>query len=77
MEKEMNQFLKKSIQRLPKKYREVFVLREYGELSYQEIAKTLRLNNGTVMSRLNRARRKIVVFFQEGYHERKKGNGKF
>jgi len=52
--------LKKTIQLLPKKQREVFVLREYGDLSYQEIAATLRIKEGTVMSRLNRARKSVM-----------------
>lgn len=51
--------LKEAIQQLPKKQREVFIMKEYGDLSYQEIADTLRINPGTVMSRLNRARQAI------------------
>ena len=51
--------LKEAIQLLPKKQREVFALREYGDLSYQEIAEILKINPGTVMSRLNRARQTI------------------
>ena len=52
--------VKESIQRLPKKLREVFILREYGDLSYRELAVTLGVKEGTVMSRLNRARREIM-----------------
>ena len=37
-------------------HREVLVLRDYQDLSYSEIAKTLRIPQGTVMSRLHRAR---------------------
>ena len=48
--------LKGAMHKLPKKQRDVFVLKEYGGLSYQEIAKTLKIELGTVMSRLNRAR---------------------
>jgi len=48
--------LKTAIKKLPKKQREVFILKEYGDLSYQEIAETLKIELGTVMSRLNRAR---------------------
>ena len=33
--------------------------KEYGDLSYKEIAKTLKIKLGTVMSRLNRARQAI------------------
>lgn len=51
--------LKAAIQQLPKKQREAFILKEYGDLSYQEIAETLKIKHGTVMSRLNRARQAI------------------
>jgi RNA polymerase sigma-70 factor (ECF subfamily) len=51
--------LKRAVYKLPKKQREVFVLKEYGDLSYQEIAKTLKIELGTVMSRLNRARQAV------------------
>ncbi len=51
--------LKDAIQNLPKKQRDVFVLKEYGDLSYMEIAETMRIEPGTVMSRLNRARQAI------------------
>ena len=51
--------LKKAVQSLPNKMRSTFILREYGELSYQEIAGILGIKEGTVMSRLNGAREKI------------------
>jgi RNA polymerase sigma-70 factor (ECF subfamily) len=51
--------LKMAIQNLPKKKRDVFVMKEYGDLSYEEIAETLNIKQGTVMSRLNRARQAI------------------
>ena len=48
-----------AIQRLPAEYREIVLLREYAELSYQEIARFLKCPVGTVMSRLGRARSKL------------------
>jgi RNA polymerase sigma-70 factor, ECF subfamily len=48
-----------AIQKLPVDSREVIVLREYEELSYQEIASILGCPVGTVMSRLARARSKL------------------
>lgn len=51
--------LKKAVRTLPNKMRSTFILREYGELSYQEIADILGIKEGTVMSRLNGAREKI------------------
>ena len=57
--------LKAAVRILPKMLREVFVLREYGHLSYTEIAATLRLKQGTVMSRLNRARKRVAAGVEE------------
>jgi RNA polymerase sigma-70 factor (ECF subfamily) len=48
-----------AIQQLPAEFREIIVLREYEELSYQEIATLLECPAGTVMSRLARARSKL------------------
>src|SRR5579862_1950370 len=45
-----------AIQQLPVEFREIIILREYEELSYQEIANLLACPVGTVMSRLARAR---------------------
>ena len=56
VKKEKHQIFKRAVQNLPKIYKDVFILREYRDLSYQEIAKTLGLKEGTVMSRLCRAR---------------------
>jgi RNA polymerase sigma-70 factor, ECF subfamily len=47
------------IQKLPLDFREVILLREFEELSYQEIATILDCPAGTVMSRLARARAKL------------------
>jgi RNA polymerase sigma-70 factor (ECF subfamily) len=48
-----------AIQKLPVEFREIILLREYEELSYQEIASVLDCPAGTVMSRLGRARAKL------------------
>jgi RNA polymerase sigma-70 factor (ECF subfamily) len=53
--------VKKAVAALPEKLRSVLVLREYGELSYQEIAAALRIDVGTVMSRLSRARHNVLL----------------
>ena len=45
-----------SLSDLPESQREIVVLREYQDLSYQEIASLLEVPIGTVMSRLHRAR---------------------
>ena len=48
-----------AIQELPVRFREIILLREYEDLSYQEIARALDCPVGTVMSRLARARAKL------------------
>jgi RNA polymerase sigma-70 factor, ECF subfamily len=48
-----------AIQELPLTFREVIMLPEYEDLSYQEIASVLDCPVGTVMSRLGRARAKL------------------
>ena len=54
--REQLEALKDAIALLPRKMRDVFVMREYGQLGYEEIAGALGLRPGTVMSRLSRAR---------------------
>ncbi len=53
---ERDRAVQEAIMRLPDRSREVLVLREYGGLSYREIAESLEIPIGTVMSRLNYAR---------------------
>jgi len=57
--------VRKAIAGLPRRLREVLVMREYGELSYQEIGRTLHISTATVTSRLNRARQAVLRFYQE------------
>lgn len=61
--------VRKAIAALPGRLREVLVMREYGELSYQEIGRALRISGSTVTSRLNRARRAVLKFYREEHHE--------
>jgi RNA polymerase sigma-70 factor, ECF subfamily len=49
--------VQKAVLSLPEASRAVLVLREYEGLSYQEISTTLDIPVGTVMSRLNYARK--------------------
>ena len=54
---ERTSLLQKAVLSLPDASRAVLVLREYEEMSYQEIADALDIPVGTVMSRLNYARK--------------------
>lgn len=67
---EQIEIVRRAIRALPQAQREVLVLREYNDLSYQEIAEVLGLNMGTVMSRINRARQAVHRHFQESHHEK-------
>lgn len=49
--------IQQAVLSLPEASRAVLILREYEELSYQEISSTLDIPVGTVMSRLNYARK--------------------
>jgi len=53
------EMLQKAIDELPVHFREVLLLCEVEEMSYQEISGTLSIPIGTVMSRLSRARRAV------------------
>ena len=50
------------VQELPDGQREVLLLREVEGLSYEEIADTMQISKGTVMSRLHYARKKLIAF---------------
>jgi RNA polymerase sigma factor (sigma-70 family) len=58
-DKERDELVRRAVLELPPASREVLVLREYEGLSYREIADTLNIPTGTVMSRLNYARKRL------------------
>ena len=53
------QQVQRALDELPVPYREILLLCEVEEMSYQEISSTLAIPMGTVMSRLSRARRAL------------------
>jgi RNA polymerase sigma-70 factor, ECF subfamily len=59
MKRSDSQLVISAIDGLPVHYREALLLCEVEEMSYQEIAETLSIPVGTVMSRLSRARRTL------------------
>jgi len=56
---EHKELIERALARLEPELRSIFVLREVEELSYREIAEVTSLPEGTVGSRLNRARREL------------------
>jgi RNA polymerase sigma-70 factor (ECF subfamily) len=59
---ESAQHLERLIERLSAEHRAVIVLRELEQLSYREIAAALAIPEGTVMSRLARARSELARY---------------
>jgi len=72
LEKLQAETLQNAIAGLPVGYREVLLLADVEEMSYQEIAETVGVPIGTVMSRLSRARKAV----RETLQARKQGASK-
>ncbi|MHC5101113.1 MAG: RNA polymerase sigma factor [Planctomycetota bacterium] len=58
-QKELSQIVVNLIGQLAQEYRVVLVLRDIEQMTYAEIAEVLRIETGTVKSRLSRARAKL------------------
>lgn len=57
---ERRQLVREALDRLPTKFREVLVLRELQGLAYRDIARILEVKQGTVESRIFRARERLA-----------------
>ncbi len=75
LQKERAVAVQAAILALSEASRSVLVLREYGGLSYQEIAAALDIPLGTVMSRLNYARRQLRQSLQPVWIQMEMENG--
>ena len=53
--------MRRGLEQLPEQQRQILVLRELGGLSYAELAQTLGLEEGTVKSRIFRARKRLCA----------------
>jgi RNA polymerase sigma-70 factor (ECF subfamily) len=60
------QAIQKALAALPVNYREIILLCDLEEMSYQEISQALTIPMGTVMSRLSRARRAMRAMLAAG-----------
>ena len=60
-----SQMVQQALEQLPLAHREVLLLCEVEEMSYQEISAALAIPMGTVMSRLSRARRALRETIQK------------
>lgn len=54
--------LRRAVQALPDKYQEVVTLKYFEEMNYEEISDVLKIPEGTVATRLNRARQMMAKF---------------
>lgn len=63
-QREVGRLLETAVEQLSDKLKAVFILREVEGLSYQEIADTLEISIGTVMSRLFHARQRLQEFLR-------------
>ena len=57
--REVQQRVDAELRRLPEPYRTTLILRDLGEMSYEEIAEVLQISLGTVKSRLTRGRQAL------------------
>lgn len=67
---ELQQRVWRAISELTEAHREIVILRDYNDLSYRQIAEVLSVPQGTVMSRLHSARkrlREIIVAAGESF----------
>lgn len=59
--KELREAVNRGLMKLPQDYRAILLLREIDGLSYEEIGQALDIEEGTVKSRIFRARRKLCT----------------
>lgn len=66
LRKEEQSRLREAISRLPEDQRDALVLTQLEGRSYEEVSRMTGVNEGTVKSRVNRARRRLKDLFAEG-----------
>lgn len=69
LRRELAEKMEEALSQLPEKHREILVLRELDGMSYEDLARVLKIPKGTVMSRLFHARakmQKLLTGYLEG-----------
>jgi RNA polymerase sigma-70 factor (ECF subfamily) len=70
---QLERVVKHAIAQLEPEFREVLILRDVEDLSYEEIAAVTGLADGTVKSRIHRARSQLKVLVEKAMGEKLKG----
>lgn len=65
-QQEAIEHVRRGMEKLSSEHREILSLRHFQDLSYVEIAEILGVKEGTVMSRLYRARKALLAALEEG-----------
>ena len=65
---ELRQQIEEGLSALPEEYRQVLILREMHQQTYDEIAEILSLDLGTVKSRINRGRKRLRKILLESWN---------
>lgn len=73
---ELREQIEEGLAALPEEYREVLVLREIHQQSYDEISEILSLDLGTVKSRISRGRKKLRKFLLQSGNFSETGSSK-
>jgi len=63
--RELREAVTRGIDELPPNHREILVMREITGMSYEDIAGTLNISEGTVKSRLSRARQSLAARLEQ------------
>ncbi len=65
VKKETRQEVLEALNKLPENLRVVLILKEYSEMNYKEIGRTLGINEGNVKVRVFRARERLTALLQK------------
>jgi RNA polymerase sigma factor (sigma-70 family) len=65
LQDETVQIVRDALEKLPEKYKTVLVMKEYTDLSYQDIGKILRISESNVKVRVHRARKHLESLIDE------------
>lgn len=62
-------YIQKALESIPESYRELVILRDIEDFSYEEISEMTSLPMGTVKSRINRGREKLQKLLKDIYRD--------